>query len=435
MVGLLLLGLILASGAGADEAEAPTPTVSPRPLNVLLISIDDLRADRLGVYGSGRPTSPAFDRLARDSVLFENAYSTSSWTLPAHATMFTGLHPRSHRATVSFAKTDPAVAVLPEILRERGYRTRAITSGGWMTEPYGFGRGFEEFEVAWSPNRGVRRVIEELDEIGTEDPYFFFFHTFGVHCPFHVPPEYRAPFDTRSPEDHMDLRAKCGDFDLDSLDLTPGQLAFIRDRYDAGIRRTDDKLAKLFAYLRGRGDFARTIVIVTSDHGEEFREHGRMGHGRALYTETLRVPLLMRIPGLTPRRVATPTSLVDLAPTVLDLLGLPAEGMEGESLAARLRKGDAADDARPIFAETNLRGEKVRTVLHDGEQLIRDEGKGRTEVYSLLEDPAQKAPREGDASELTALLESHFAGERRPPTTVEPTEERLRQLRALGYVQ
>lgn len=421
------------------NASAATETASRRRANVVLLSIDDLRPDRLSVYGEERQTAPALDRLAAESVVFENAYSTSSWTLPSHVSMLTGLHPKTHGAFLGMTRPREGVPMLSEILRDAGYRTIAITAGGWVSEGFGFARGFDEFDIVFRPGQAVKKAIKDLKAIPLDQPYFLFFHTFGVHCPFVAPEQYREMFDTRPAEDHFDLTDKCGDTHLQDMELTDGQVAFVSDRYDAGIRWTNDRLRWIFTYLKKRGDLQNTVVVVTSDHGEEFKEHGRMGHGRALYAETLRVPLLIRAPGVTPGRRESPASLVDLAPTVLDLLGLPIEGMEGTSLAPRMRSGDGAGVPRPVYAETNLRGEKARSVVYGGRQLIVDLKTSRSEIFDLARDPAQERPLgpevDGARAELSALLASHFGSTSMAPVpTVAVSKKRLEQLRALGYV-
>lgn len=424
---------------GVAPAETVPAAEPEQPPNVILISIDDLRADRLGVYGDERKTAPALDRFAAESVVFDNAYSTSSWTLPSHVSMLSGLHPKTHRAVLQMTKPRDDIPMLSEILRDAGYRTLAVTAGGWVSEGFGFARGFDDFEVVFPPGAAVKRILGDLREIPLDQPYFLFFHTFGVHCPFVVPEKYSEMFDTRPETDRFDIGDGCGDTHFEKMDLTDGQVAFVSDRYDAGIRSTNDQLRWLFTYLGKRGDIDNTIVIVTSDHGEEFKEHGRMGHGRALYAETLRVPLLIRAPGARAGRVSEPTSVVDLTPTVLELAGLPLPEMEGSSLVPRLRRGDAANDPRPIFAETSLRGEKVRSVVADGRQLITDLKTGSTEVFDLARDPEQRAPLSADAAPatgaLTALLDEHFGADwAEPAPSVAVSEERLEQLRALGYV-
>lgn len=426
------------SAPAAGAVEEPGVDPPGRRPNVILISIDDLRRDRLGFYGSERPTSPLLDQLASESVVFDNAYSTSSWTLPSHASMFSGLHPKSHGATLQFTKPRADVRLLTEILRDEGYQTAAVTAGGWLSEGFGFEKGFDVFESHLAPGRGVRASLAQAKALDPDRPYFLFFHTFGVHCPFHVPPKYEKMVGPHAEDARFDVKGMCGDTHFMKMDLSDGQIAYLSDLYDAGIRRMDDFLARLIGFLKTRGDLDRSILVVTSDHGEEFREHGRMGHGRALYAESLRIPLFIRAPGLEPRRVSVPTSIVDLTPTLLELLDIEAEGMEGTSLVPRLRDGDAADEPRPVFAETTLRGEKARSVVFDGRQLIVDLKNDRVEMYDLAEDPEQRAPLAEDArsSSLDDLLAAHFADlAEEPDAVVEVTEERLEQLRALGYVE
>jgi arylsulfatase A-like enzyme len=426
----------------ARAAEIPgvaggTKAGERRP-NLIFLSIDDLRPDRLGAYGDERAISPLFDRLAAEGILFENAYSVSSWTLPAHASMFTGLHPRTHGAINQYAPPRKIYPMLAETLEKHGYTNLGYSGGGWVTPAFGFARGFAEFEDIWWPPRAVKKIVSRLESLGPDKPYFLFFHTFGVHCPFNVPEEYREQFDRQPAEHHFELKGKCGDTHFEKMDLSPEQIAFISDRYDAGIRQTDDHLGPLFEFLRERGDLEKTILVITSDHGEEFDEHGHMGHGRALYAETLLVPLLFRVPGRPAGRVPAPVSLVDLTPTILELLDLPPDGeMEGKSLVPLL-DNVGTDPGRPIFAETNLRGENVRSIVDEGHHLIVDRKNEKTLLFDLKADPRQKSPVERDAvrSRLQAKLDEHIGKETTAPSErADASKERIEQLRALGYVE
>jgi arylsulfatase A-like enzyme len=289
--------------------------------NVVLVSIDTLRADRVGAYGG--PPTPTLDRLAREGTLFEIALAGAPWTRPSHATMLTGVFACAHGLGSDLDARLPAgLSPLAEILRRQGYVTGAITEGGYLDEQ-AFGRGFGSFRVNAA---GTRDAPAGRVEAGVADarawltrhadePFFLFLHTYQPHAPY-TPPG--AGRDAALPGRNVQAS---------------------RELYDREVRQTDQALAPLFATLDTLGLRKRTLVIVTSDHGEGFGEHGHVLHGRQLHEEDLRVPLIWWAPGLIPagRRISAVAGLADLVTTVCDLLGIaPPPWSNGRSLARAL---------------------------------------------------------------------------------------------------
>ncbi len=435
----LLVALALLCGCAAPSEPPGEP--SPRH-NLILISLDALRQDRLGSYGYHRPTSPFLDELAARGILWENATVNTHGTAPSHATMLSGLYQETHR--VGFELTEDrlsfpvpeGVRLLQEHLREAGYLTLGVTDGGNASGRFGFGRGFERFNDRGGGIRRQRqRLGRMLDEADTSSqPFFLFFHTYEVHSPYAPPdhvaqqfvdPESPSRFDPTS-ENLLELQSRA---DV----LAPEDLQRISDLYDAGIRHTDDQLRLLWGELDARDMLDDTFVIVTSDHGEELGDHGGLLHRGLLYDELLRVPLWILGPGLDPGRRRGLASTVDVVPTALGLLGLSSwEGVEGVDLLAR-----PDDEPAHVVSQYARQFYAVRTREW---KLIEAPG-GRTQLFDLVSDPAETrdvAEEHPDVvSTLRAQLRAWLALPR--PTFETPEVESLspeerRRLESLGYL-
>lgn len=334
-----------------QRAIAALPPAAPGTPNVLIIVVDTLRKDHLSLYGYSRKTSPNLERLAAQSVLFENAIATSSWTLPSHASMLTGLYPSEHGAETF--PLDERHVVLPEALLARGYRTAAFTANTLLfTRAYGFRRGFIRFEDSFHHpydmmvrtllGRQVRKRV--LRPLGSENipgrksaaevnqemlrwldhnrerPFFAFLNYFELHDPYLPPQPYRGKFSKR-PNPGGVFNSFIGR-DSPSL-FTPEVLEDEIAAYDGSAAYVDEQIGQLVAELERRGLGQNTILIISSDHGESFGEHGLYGHQTSLYHEQIQVPLIIRWPGKTPAgtKVSVPVSLADLPATVMDLIG------------------------------------------------------------------------------------------------------------------
>jgi arylsulfatase A-like enzyme len=342
------------------------------PRNVVLISIDTLRPDRLGAYGAkrddGLAISPAIDAFARDAVVFEEARALAPYTLPSHATLLTGLPPAVHgveRFDSSLAAG--ACARLVDRFREAGCATAAFTGGGFLSPLYGLWRGFDRWTTLdpffheqepmrqllprpgepalnaalWS--RTGQAALEQWLDAHRSVPFLLFLHTYAVHN-YRPPPDLCERFGvTRNPDKFDPLG--------ESDERTPPASEFpdLRNRYDAAVAGADRAVGRFLDALSARGLDSETIVVLLSDHGEEMGEHGGFGHGRTLYDEVLRVPLIVRVPGLAPRREKQPVSLADVAPTLLSLCGLP--GLPAAS--GRVILPATGERTGPFSAEVN----------------------------------------------------------------------------------
>ncbi len=416
---------------------------SPRP-NLILISIDTLRADRVGAYGYERATTPALDALAARGVRFETVIAESSWTLPSHVTLFTGLPPSFHgvvRPNQELAETIPTLA---EALRQNGYRTFGITGGAFLEERFGVARGFDRYRrngVDFPTALDV--VTRMLDRPPRAGPFFWFIHTYDVHCPYDPPRRYARMFDSRPSRDRLDTRGRCGNPHYNRMRLTPGQVAFLSDRYDAGIRYADDLLAGFLAKLDASGHLDSTIVAVVSDHGDEFLEHGRIGHRDTLFIESLRIPWIMAGPGIEPGVVTEPVGLADVMPTLLDLLGLPVPDVEGRSMWAAIN-GAEANAEHPVFSE-NQWGQQLYSAVLGDHHLILRRPTGQVQLFDWRRDPRESQDLLGERPARDEALQRLLServdrldaerGRKVSGVVPEPSDSEQERLRALGYVE
>ena len=335
----------LRSLSGAD----PPP---PDPPNILFVVIDTLRADHVSSYGYERPTTPTIDRLAREGALFKMAVSTAPYTAPAHASLLTGLYPRQHGVqwTTRRPVLDSRHPTLPQVLRACGYRTAAFSANHfWFTREQGFGRGFARFEDAFSSparvamrtvyghkieDQIIQRVVEDSPwRIGADDinrsvlgwlkgepgrPFFAFLNYFDVHDPYLPPQPFRGQFSERENPGGV-INSYQERF---NPQMAPQQLQEEINAYDGAIAYVDDRVAQLLERVRDLGLEENLLVVITSDHGEAFGEHGLFLHPNSVYREEIHVPLVIWQPGRIPAgaRVSQPVSIAALAATVMDLV-------------------------------------------------------------------------------------------------------------------
>jgi arylsulfatase A-like enzyme len=421
-----------------------------KPRLVVLVSIDTLRADHLGLYGYDRGTSPVLDALALESTVFDDAMSASPWTLPSHATMLTGLYPSRHGLTSHeryLASSDETLALL---FSRAGFRTAAVVNSHNLGPEFGLDRGFQQYRYVEErvdrrePSAEITDQGMEWLAAGGETPFFLFLHYYDVHSDYASLSEYEARF----------LRPYAG-----SADGTTAQLMAQRegkaslgeadapnlvDRYDAGILQMDAELGRLFDFLSERGWDDETLVVVTSDHGEEFFEHGGVLHGRTQYQEVLRVPLLLRGPGIPrKRRIASPVSLVDLLPTLLESAGIAVpEGLDGVSLRPLWAEGGKGLEERYLFSEAdhnNVEHDITRSVRYREFKLLYDRLSRGRRLYNLSTDPGETTDvskdQERAVAALSARLDRFMASGRSEAPVRTLSEEEIEKLRSLGYLR
>ncbi|MGH9380144.1 MAG: sulfatase [Thermoanaerobaculia bacterium] len=371
--------LCLASSfAGAcREGEAPEQaTFEPPPTRgLILISVDALRADHLGAYGYELPASPFFDSLAARGTLFEQAWIQYPATLTSHVSMLTGLYPQEHGVLLRNAVLSERIEMAPQRLRQHGFRTAGHTEGGFMGRMYGFDRGFEvftdtQYEEETDVERTFARGLDFLSALGPEERFFLFLHTYTVHDPYDPPAPYRSRFwPGPAPDTFEPTGPNLHEVNAGFRSVTPEAARYFAALYDAGIRYFDDVLRDFFARLDGLGLGDETTVIITSDHGEEFLEHGRLVHEQ-LYPEVGRVPLLFVFPGQTgPVRIDAPVESVDLAPTLYELAGIPVPAQVSGSSLVPLITGAADGGERRAYVEIGAYpfSQTALVARHEGE--------------------------------------------------------------------
>jgi len=422
------------------------------PQLLVLISIDTLRADHLGAYGYERPTSPTLDAIARSGVVFEDAMATAPWTLPSHAAMLTGLYPSTTGVDSDGDALPEDAASLATWLSDQGFATAAVVNSLYLSERHGFDRGFESFLYVreTADQRTPSRLITDRARSWLEAPdprrRFLFLHYYDVHSDYVSMPESEARFvgEYHGPVDGTTRQLALLRRGRSDLTLGPEDIAHLFDRYDAGIRQLDDELARLMHYLDESGWAERALVVVTSDHGEEFGEHGSYLHGRTQYQEVLHVPLIMRGPGVPAGvRVATPVSLVDLAPTLLATLGVPSPpGLDGIDLSPLWKRGVERLDLRLLYSEAdhhNAIPDATRAVRQGRFKLVVDRSTGSYVLYDLERDGDELHDVASERPEVARLLLERL--ERRMGRHVEappaaPMDRReTERLRSLGYLE
>jgi arylsulfatase A-like enzyme len=439
-VGGALVALPLAACAGFPDGTQPRP-------NVILVSIDTLRADHLGMYGYARDTSPSLDRLARKSTLFLQAVAQAPNTSPSQMALLTSLYYSVHGLTGRDDRLPESRVTLAELLRSHGYATWGFVDGGLVRAVFGFAQGFDHYEDEPVRIKGILANFERWLDTHPERPFFLFLHCYDVHAPYAPPPPYDTLFEeTPYTGDFIPTAENLAAVAQWRRNISAEDLRHVVALYDGGIRYTDDQLGTFFENLGRRGLLNSTIVIVTSDHGEEFQEHGSMLHWQTHFAPNLHVVLFFHIPGHSPRTVEGPVELVDVLPTVLDLLGLPPHPAAMGRTLVPLIDGREARSERVAYAEPFLLNVPHRTIVSDRYQLHHNTRSGEKRLFDIRKDPGATVDLAHREPEVTARLMEALEERQRRITTAkahdggasEPVvvdEDTKRQLRALGYVQ
>lgn len=372
--GLAVCTLVM---CGCDENSVATS--SHRQPNIILVCMDTVRADHLGAYGYDQhATSPALDRLAAEAVVFENASSTEGWTKPSVASFMTGLYPAQHGVYSGSARRvagksthvlPSAARTLAEELSDAGYVTAAFIHNEHLSRGNGFEQGFSHFEDDLGDARDIRwRAMDWLDDAPGDKPFFIYLHLLDAHYPYPVPDDYASMFADSSDVSLFrgaDWRSLRDAINGGDRTLADHELAALKALYDGSIRYIDDQLARLFRTLKTRDMWDHTAVCIVSDHGEEFLEHQRIGHGHGLYENLLHVPWILRVPGRKAGRVDSLVSLVDLYPTLLSVANIDAPESEGVNRLESPRVQEA------IFAEHKEGKAYVQAYREGQHKLVR----------------------------------------------------------------
>ncbi len=420
----LLPGLLAVIGLGLAGAWWATTRAPSGPVNVVVITLDTLRADRVGAYGYAAGRTPHLDALARAGVRFDDAVSASPITGPAHAGLLTGRYPA--RLGVRDNATTPvpdSAVTLAEMLAANGYDTGGFIGAFILDRPYGFAQGFQTFDGFARVESGreanaertgadvVDRALQWLSARPAERPFFLWVHLYDPHAPYAAPAPYGSDFAAQP--------------------------------YDGEVAFTDAQVGRLLDALRARGVMERTVVMALADHGESLGEHGEDEHGVFLYEPVVRVPWLVSGPGIRGGAVVTDqVRSLDLAPTVMSVVGLPVpQGLDGMDLGPLLR-GEARASSPAAYAESfyprfHYGWSELRSVRADGWKVI---DAPRPELYNLREDPhersnlyeAQRALADRMIAEATRMDREFTGGAL--VEVVQPDRDTMERLRSLGYV-
>lgn len=396
----MIAGMIFCGIWGGAMAE-----VRSKPPNIVLIAVDTVRPDHLSCYGYERPTSPNIDRFAEGGVLFEQAYSPGSWTVPAFASLFTGYLAGVHGVTQHDRAIPSSMPTITERMQDKGYYTAAIVSNPFLNAKYGYGRGFNQYDdysiffeaelasLAAEPGEGAldheeaqvremtlvselvtsQAVTERANDLleaaeASGKPFFLLAHYFDPHDSYLPPPPFDARFTDPQYDGPMDGR---GIIEM-RLDPPEGDdLQHLIDRYDGEIAYTDLWVGKLMQSVYEVSDPEDTITIIISDHGEAFAEHGMLQHHNAPYREEVHVPMIWHWPGVfdSGRRVERPVSMMDIAATLRDILGLEnMDGMQAQSLQSLLTGGDEYDG--PVVSERGVGPAPPHIAITEGESRL-----------------------------------------------------------------
>ncbi len=452
VVGCLVFGVVVALIVAFHRDDKPEVMRGKPP--VFLVSIDTLRADHLGCYGYGRDTSPNIDRFARqEAVLFENAIAQAPSTEASHASIFTSLIPTHHGAFFSRRLPLPDGAMtMAEILKTNGYRTFSVNGSGQVSAIFGFSQGFDDYveldreTEAESFRATVDRGMALLSEKGMKKPAFAFLHTYETHVPYAPAPRYLKQIGHRDSGVFGERGVTKDDLKLINKDLNALSEVVKQDiiaYYDAGIRSVDDSFAELVKALRVAGIYEDSLIIFTSDHGEELGERTKMGwHSHALWDEQLHVPLIVKFPRgkYAGKRVSSQVRSIDILPTVLDVLGIdPLPVFEGQTLTPLIETVEPF--VRPAISQQDTKREYIPVTLRTGDWKYYSRSDEESRLFHIAKDPKEKTDVTQEepekVEEMKRRLRELLSPGSRPElgAPIEIDGELRKQLEALGYIQ
>jgi len=464
---LLIFLLIAATVAAVVYVTViSTPSVSPCK-NVILVVLDTVRADRLGCYGNPSGITPEIDKFAKESVLFENAFSQAPWTLPSVASLFTSSYPAQHGAggfLGRFKMLGEDAVTLAEVFQRCGASTCAIINVFFLSEKFGMTQGFGTVD-SYVPlsNVDTRRAGPTTDaalrwiDQHKSKPFFLLVHYFDPHLVYDPPQPFRrrfaAPEDCDTTDYIFGTRRDIIEFRRNKTKLGSDKIARLEKLHNGEVAYVDSEVGELIEGISKRGLDKNTVIVITSDHGEEFLDHGGFEHGHTLYDELLHVPLLIRSCTINPEkensegtrrgsvRIQTTVRLIDIAPTVCELAGIAAEpAFTGRSLVPLMDGKQEAD--RSVLSEGNMWGPSGTGWRKDGLKLIIQSSSPKVQLFDVRSDPkeqenlANRHPKRCNdmMSDLKLILQTlsqkHLKA--RPPSL---TPDEIERLRSLGYVK
>ncbi|MCK4546843.1 MAG: sulfatase [Candidatus Eisenbacteria sp.] len=413
LVTLALVAVVLLMpGCGKKAPDLP---------NVILVSIDTLRPDHLGCYGYERSTSPTIDSLATRGVLFLNAEAQSPWTLPSHVTLFSSTFPFTHGVVDDNSRIPADLPMMAEILKGHGYRTAGVVSSFYVGRMFGFERGFDYFEDFASDRyqqvfSGSKIMAETVVDRGIQwmrnsgRPFFLFLHFYDAHVNYIVPEPYRSLFE----KSYAGGEILYNSYEhYQTQPLTAPQRRHVLAQYDAAIAYVDAQIARVLDAIRDSGIADNTILVITSDHGEEFFERGSWGHAHTLYREVLAVPLIVVDPRLpsSGAEIREAARVIDIMPTVLEGLGLPAvEGTQGRSLWPFVSREPAGERDPLLFSESSRYNLNLVSLSQGTVKAIADFKNHARELFDLSTDPQEELNIAPEDTSLARALVDEMMG-------------------------
>lgn len=398
--------------------------------NVIIVAFDALQARHVSHLGYFRDTTPHLDALAKEGFSFRNNFSVAPWTVPSFMSYFTSLYPSEHKVVNKYSvftqerqeianlkNLSPDVLTMADVFHAAGYRTGGFTGDAGVGKPFGYDQGFEVYEdgepfggMDWSKDRALNWLDQNQGK-----KFFMFFHGYDAHGQFNVaegyrsryqPADYRGPF-KGTPEEQRNLREE--GLAKGRINLTAADVDFWRSWYDGKIRDADDRLGQFLQELKNRGLYDKTVIVAVSDHGTEFYEHDRFDHGFSLYDELLRVPLVIRIPGVKGGKIIeAQVRSIDLFPTLLEIVGIqPDAALKAQMRGISLTPVMSGKDAKlELFAETDYRDYTHKRAVQtpDGWKYILTLENQAEELYNLKTDPGENENLIGAEKAIAASL-------------------------------
>ncbi|MFC2170999.1 sulfatase [Acidobacteriota bacterium] len=435
---LLLMGVLIFSNCTEKKPEKTTLDCRSSKCNVIIILVDTLRADHLSCYGSKLDTSPGICQFAEDSVLFTHMFSQSPSTKPSTGSLFTSTYPSQHKCIYNEDILQDNLITLAEILRANQFETHAVNANSVLKAKFNFDQGFASWEDLdrLSADFVNEKVFEKLEAMAS--PFFLYIHYLDPHDPYMAPGSYYKFFN-REYEGGVSGGLP---FKLTYFKENRDELEQLKLYYDNEIRYVDDKIAAFFSALKAQNLYDNSLIILLSDHGEMFLEHGFLHHSNGLYNEVIHVPLIIKFPNCRKRNIKVDTYVqtVDIMPTILDVLGIEVEQkLMGDSILSILDKPD-----RQILCE-HLRMDEIspqRALIFENRKLIEDLKKERFMLFDLKSDryeykdvlkKNESAHRYIDMMDSAVQRYSRHYGDIEKETT-ELDENTVEQLKALGYI-
>lgn len=449
----LALGLVLAGGGSCSERK--------KKPSVILVIIDTLPASHVSAYGYPRSTTTFLDQLAKDGLLFRHAVAASPWTLPSIASILTGLYPSRHQAGIHLdpwtmkdrrlAQMRPEVMTLAELFKNHGYQTIGFFNNPFVHPDFGLNKGFEVYDYVGGDNLQIRPAtqvvngaVNWLAEHGRR-PFFMVLHFFDPHLAYDPPLVFATPYIAEyKGKLTRPFNPELEEMRSGRLTLSEDDKKFIVGLYDGEVAAVDAELGRFISYLKKQGIYDPAMIIVTSDHGEEFWEHGGFEHGHTLYRELLEVPLVIKFPGgdFAGQTVEEYVSLLDIFPTLAEMmkwpLAFPVDGMSLYPRAGRLQVLP-----HTLAAENVHYGPQLQAFYSENVKLIVDTETGELVIFDLKNDPAETKNVLGQlplpqsvktqVQKIAGDLQTQL--QKQTPQAANLDQETVKKLKSLGYIK